>query len=107
MLYSRTNKNQTVIELLRVEEIAFVRAKLEDKKFKVLIMLKCGQPVHMNLDKDEMEKLSEASKEDMSRPLFDGVFRNPPGEYPDLDPTTSKVPDWLNKPEEVSDRKSE
>ena len=73
MIHTRTNKSETTVEIIKVDEIAFLRGKLEDRKYKVQVFLKCGTIIHMNLDKDEFQKL---------RDVFSGINK----EYKTLKP---------------------
>ena len=63
MIYSRTNKAETAVEVLKVDEVAFIRGKIEDirnKIYKVQVFLKCGTIIHMNLGVDEFNSLVES-----------------------------------------------
>jgi hypothetical protein len=60
MIHIRTNRAGTSVELLKVEEVAFIRGKLDDRKYKTQVFLKCGTIIHMNLDKDELQNLRSA-----------------------------------------------
>jgi hypothetical protein len=60
MLHTRTNKSDTTVEILKIEEVAFIRGKLDDRKYKTQVFLKCGTIIHMNLDKEELQKLRDS-----------------------------------------------
>jgi len=59
MIHTRINKSETTVEIIDINEIAFLRGKLEDRKYKVQVFLKHGTIIHMNLDKDEFQKLRD------------------------------------------------
>ncbi len=60
MIHIRTNRSETSTEILRVEEVAFIRGKIEDRKYKTQVFLKCGTIVHMNLNKEEFQSLKDS-----------------------------------------------
>jgi hypothetical protein len=57
MLYKRTNKAGNLVELLSVGEVSFLRAKLDDRLYKTLLILKSGEIVHVNLTQQELDEL--------------------------------------------------
>jgi len=57
MLYKRTNKAGNTMELLSVGDVSFMRAKLDDKLYKTILILKSGEIVHVNLTQVELDEL--------------------------------------------------
>jgi hypothetical protein len=67
MLYKRTNKAGNLVELLAISDVSFVRAKLEDRLYKTIVILNSGEIVHMNLTQDELSELCEKVQFNMER----------------------------------------
>ncbi len=58
MLYKRTNKAGNTMELLSVGDVSFMRAKLDDRLYKTMLILKSGEIVHINLTQVELDELT-------------------------------------------------
>ncbi len=73
MLYKRTNKAGNLMELLSIEDVSFLRAKLEDRLHKTLLILKSGEIVHVNLTQAELDELVEKVTYSMTHRDFSNV----------------------------------